>query len=627
MLINGKQQKIIGIVAAAIQKEHINEVAMAVADEAIKRGYKVLVYATFYDLFHGNVFSVGESSVFKLMISDIPDALVLLPESIKNPDAFGEILADAKKLGIPLVCVDREVEGVNSVTFDYTGAFEKIVRHVVEDHGCRRVNFIAGIKGNAFSEERVECYKKVLAENGIEFEEDRLGYGDFWDLPTLKVMDRFMSSGLDFPEAIVCCNDVAAITACRYLKEHGVSVPEDVIVTGFDGIELERYTVPRLTTASVDIKAMCVSVLDMIENEMAGEQEVKLCRIPYKMRVSQSCGCRKVHSEEVTDKIMELYEKMKDSEGHEDHMFAYLFHTVDITDTESLARLMPRYADSHTWCCVNKDFTSTEREAHRYNTFFTETMNMMMHCCNGELTMNVDFSASQLLPEFDKVLQRHDIIMLLPMHFQDEIMGYYAVSINTKNFNFSNTRRFINDSNQIFETLKNRILLQRTYSEMAEMHLRDPMTGIYNRRGFYKNVDKFPEGKENKQFILFSADLDGLKTINDNYGHDMGDIAIAETARVLCTYDTDAICARFGGDEFVVLAAAQDKDKYIKDYLEDIDHKLEEYNCESGLPFEISVSIGCGYPESMESDELSRAFKESDTDMYERKRKKHLSGK
>ena len=69
-----------------------------------------------------------------------------------------------------------------SVTFNYSDVFEKIVRHVIEFHGCRRVNFIAGVKGNAFSEERIEAYKKVLAENGIEFEPERLGYGDFWDM-------------------------------------------------------------------------------------------------------------------------------------------------------------------------------------------------------------------------------------------------------------------------------------------------------------------------------------------------------------------------------------------------------------------------------------------------------------
>ena len=61
-----------------------------------------------------------------------------------------------------------------------------MVRHVVEEHGARRVNMLAGFESHALSEDRVMVYRKVLEENGIAFEEERVGYGQFWEVPARK---------------------------------------------------------------------------------------------------------------------------------------------------------------------------------------------------------------------------------------------------------------------------------------------------------------------------------------------------------------------------------------------------------------------------------------------------------
>ena len=96
-----------------------------------------------------------------------------------------------------------------------------MVRHVIQDHGARKINMLAGFKNNLYSQMRIEQYKKVLAENGIPFEEERLGYGDFWDRPARREMQRFLNSNLPMPDAIVCANDAMAIVACDMLHDAG----------------------------------------------------------------------------------------------------------------------------------------------------------------------------------------------------------------------------------------------------------------------------------------------------------------------------------------------------------------------------------------------------------------------
>ena len=71
---------------------------------------------------------------------------------------------------------------------------------------------------------------------------------------TKALMERFLAEPEGLPEAIVCINDSMAIAVCEVLSDHGYSVPDDVIVTGFDGIIQEQYNFPRLTTCRRDMK-------------------------------------------------------------------------------------------------------------------------------------------------------------------------------------------------------------------------------------------------------------------------------------------------------------------------------------------------------------------------------------
>ena len=97
---------------------------------------------------------------------------------------------------------------------------------------------------------------------------------------------------------------------------------------------------------------------------------------------------------------------------------------------------------------------------------------------------------------------------------------------------------------------------QRT-AELRELALRDELTGLYNRRGFLTLAEHQLKAHSRKAqpMTLFFADLDGLKTVNDTWGHEAGDDAIRTTARLLGeTFRAEDIVARLGGDEFVVLA-------------------------------------------------------------------------
>lgn len=154
--------KIIGICTSCVQSDYVRDIVSSISRKGVKEGYKVLLFNTFCDLYHNISYNHGEASIFDLINYDILDVLIIMPEAIKRDSISNEISKRAHEHGVPVICVDSTMDNCCSVTFNYSDVFEKIVRHVIEFHGCRRVNFIAGVKGNAFSEERIEAYKRCL---------------------------------------------------------------------------------------------------------------------------------------------------------------------------------------------------------------------------------------------------------------------------------------------------------------------------------------------------------------------------------------------------------------------------------------------------------------------------------
>ena len=624
-MLKGKNKtyKIIGICLSAINNESTRDIVLAVCDHAKKHGFKVLIFNSFRDLYDNDDYAMGEASVFELVNPSILDALVILPETIKNMETSRKIVDKVKVAGVPVISIDSEMEDCINVSFNYADVFEQIVRHIVEFHGCRTVNFMAGFKGNEFSEERLECYKRVLRENGIEIDERRIGYGDFWDTPTIREMDTFMASGLPMPEAIICANDSMAIAVCRYLREHGYNVPGDVLVTGFDGIELEKYNTPRLTTAATNVDLIGKTVVDTVERLINKEAVEKRYSIPYNMRISQSCGCHKVDLEKVSDRIMEMYNSIHYSYGHEDFMFSYIAKTMSCRTIEELSGVMAEFSDYDCWCCLNTDFLSTVREEERYHGCFTKNMNVMLHRAGDFHESNIIFPTEELVSDLENVLERLPLLLFCPLHFNEEVIGYIAIAFHLEGFPFENTRRFLINTNQIFENFKNRKMLENANAEMAVMHITDSMTGLYNRRGFYKNADKLIKTADSGagQLVLFSVDMDDLKFINDTYGHTEGDRALKAVSRALLELASPGeICARFGGDEFVVLACRNEPEKYVDSFTESISRMLNEFSRENDLPYRLHVSVGAVTMSVSSKDELEEYMKAADKKMYEQKR-------
>jgi diguanylate cyclase (GGDEF)-like protein len=157
--------------------------------------------------------------------------------------------------------------------------------------------------------------------------------------------------------------------------------------------------------------------------------------------------------------------------------------------------------------------------------------------------------------------------------------------------------------------------------ELCSLALSDELTGLHNRRGFLALAgQQLKHAQRNSQeLLLFSIDLDNLKTINDTYGHHEGDAALAHTAAALRnTFRNSDIVARFGGDEFVALAleaTMQSEQSIVKRLRENL---KERSVAESRYVLSASIGVARFNPRSPVS--LEQLMRLGDEAMYQVKR-------
>jgi diguanylate cyclase (GGDEF)-like protein len=158
-------------------------------------------------------------------------------------------------------------------------------------------------------------------------------------------------------------------------------------------------------------------------------------------------------------------------------------------------------------------------------------------------------------------------------------------------------------------------------AELGNLALTDDLTGLHNRRGFMAMAERQMRlgRRTGRGMILFMMDLDGLKQINDSFGHLEGDRALKRTAEVLEeTFRDSDVIARLGGDEFAVLAieAAGHCERTIQTRLFD---GLKSISAEQ-VPYELSLSLGFARFDPRNCTSIEELMVKADQAMYEQKR-------
>lgn len=421
-----KDKNVIGICTAELDQKFHRKLLRRITKELSDLGYYVMLFGSDSDMFQLNESDLADASVFDLMNLERLDVVILFSETIKQQSILNHIVKTVTAANKPVIAVGKELEQCYNVIYDTTTAFEELVRHIVEYHGIHEVNFISGQKGNDIAEERLAIYRKVLDDNDILYEEDRVGYGDFWFGPTRQVMDEFIQPHKVPPEAIICANDSMAVTVCDYLREHNIKVPEEIFVAGIDGLEEGIMHTPGITTCARDEVNDAKTIAGMVKHLCQGQTVSRTTVLEYHMQLSQSCGCQGTHLFDADALISRLNLGLGQYHADVRYYSDMTEEFLHCKDDKEFWEIVGNYMLDNSFVCINSDLSvSGGGESAERVDGFTKNMKALVKL-EGKV-IESECLREKIIPEAGMNVLSEGPVLVLPIHFREKVVGYMGI--------------------------------------------------------------------------------------------------------------------------------------------------------------------------------------------------------
>jgi len=184
--------------------------------------------------------------------------------------------------------IDTGTPRKSCITIDNRNGFSQCVRHLVMDHGYKRIALVSGPKEHPEARERELAYRDTMTAYGLPVTAGMIAYGDlsgFVDKQVSQLLDS--NPGL---EAIVFCNDEMAKAGYRECVRRGLKVGKDIAITGFDNFTTGRTMMPPLTTVSQNAFKMGRLAVSQAA-ALAGGKPVEPVKLTTHLHIRNSCGC------------------------------------------------------------------------------------------------------------------------------------------------------------------------------------------------------------------------------------------------------------------------------------------------------------------------------------------------
>ena len=588
-----KKDKTIAIFTATSSANNEKEIVSGICTTARNIGWTVLIFNGQYNFVLDNT-PVLDTNVYKLFNPDTVSGVLITPNLMFKTEISTKLIKICNGNKLPVFSVGFKTPFCHSFIYDNTDCQEQLVDHLIEKHGCKVLNMVAGVKNNAFSDSRIKAFKNSLKKHKLEFDERRLCYGEFWEGPTKREIEYFLSLNLPLPDAFVCCNDVMAMTVCTTLNKYGYKVPEDVLVTGYDGIEFEQYSNPRLTTAKCNYAELGATAFKSLVEHIQGKKQPKLQKLTPKVIFSESCGCKKKNETITRNLGLESFSMIGSLRFLNTQMHKLGTITSEVKSLDAIKPMIFKngFHNPNCWILLNSGFTNLKNYTKRTEKFpFTDQMECFYTSHWYNMENHEPIQRSEYVPDMEKLISEEGIsnFIFMDLYFAGESIGYMVCNYDDTNVPQMNIERFSQGLSQALSSIKNRLQLD------ALTHY-DILTGLLNRRGFYSEIKSQKEniGIKKINIIIHSIDMDDLKYINNNFGHKEGDMAIRILAEAISKSGLEnSINARFGGDEFVsAIISREPAEKVIEEFKNKIEANLEELNKSYGKEYQVHASIG-----------------------------------
>lgn len=610
---------LIGGIAYEVQRYLLE----GIMEYARDKGVSIFVFTCNGDIYKQSEYGIGEYNIYHLPKLQSYDGIIYSKYTIQNEE-MGNKLADIIQCsGIPAISIEAEIEGMTRFYVDNQKAMGNMVSHLIKKHDAKKICYLSGPRQNYESRERLEGAKRSLEEFGKILDEENIYYGDFW----VESGRQFVNQLIDkqkIPDAIVCANDDMAIGAYLELYKQDIRVGRQMLLTGFDHTTDTDNLSPGISTIrKPQFEIGYEACKALVEKKMLQNREFQ---VSYHYR--GSCGCRELENkklEEVQITDIERRLAMLSMSDLTKNMASDLNNYDNLEDfCAGLKQYIEKTDFTYFYLCLCEELNMNHAVEYNYEIReeYTPRIYIPIAYENGSFQEYGYFDKDLLLPHICMEKSAGKTYIVMPLHFRRNCLGYCVMAGSDWPMRSTQFQNWIMNISNAIENIRKQSALKRLVSKLNDMWIMDTMTKVFNRAGFFRFAGRIEAEciRENKPIGIAFIDINKLKRVNDNYGHEEGDfyiMAVAESIKRL--KKNGEIIMRYGGDEFVVLGKVKGNN-YFGNYQEDLNRELEECRVKHNKPYPMSASAGFYSVIIDEEFKLDVLIENADKEMYKKKR-------
>ena len=392
-------KKKIAVFGNGWSEEYLRHVLTGIQNRAAENN--IDIYAFFdYSSVGNDTENIGEKVIFTLPDMSMFDGAILLGNTINiasEREYLHKKILDSK---LPAVCLEYELEGIPCLGTDtYSGVYA-LTSHIINEHNVKKIVYVSGPSDNQENISRMQAVNDALAHIGGKLVPEEIIYGQ-WSYYGSMVGARDWLQKYPLPDAFVCANDEMALGVCAALNNINVSVPEQVIVTGCDCIDLGQRIYPILSTVARDWDKLGREAIDMVLRQINGEKLPATIIYDSFPVLGESCGCtvNDVRLENRRASIIGQHKLRKEDTIYEWHIRYIDDMLAKVTSTREAKERMGGYfgyehdyESEHFLLCMVDTFI--ENDSH---TDFTPIMEEFIHLEYGQPRECNSFPLKQLM--------------------------------------------------------------------------------------------------------------------------------------------------------------------------------------------------------------------------------------
>jgi DNA-binding LacI/PurR family transcriptional regulator len=253
------------------------------------RGIEAVSSQAGYDLLiHSTITSLSGAPSRRALGEHNTDGLLVFTEALDHAE-----LTRLQEIAFPVVLLHQSPPkdlAIPVITIENQSGAQKVVDHLIDVHGCKRILFLQGPADNEDSAQREKGYRQSLKKHHLPFDPCLVARGGFEPNQAHAVVAQLLANGLEF-DAIFTGDDDNAVGVIQALREAGRDIPWDVAVAGFDDSLFARILTPPLTTVRAPIEEVGQAAARQLLRLIHLEQVEARLVLPTELIIRQSCGC------------------------------------------------------------------------------------------------------------------------------------------------------------------------------------------------------------------------------------------------------------------------------------------------------------------------------------------------